>query len=129
MGGEIFVWVMVGIFVLLVLFVILLGLFYPGTGADQVDWKPTRSPELEAQNEIDDLAQMLEATNAKRRARGAEPLTEGTMEARVREDNALRQRMRGDADADEEMRQLREAREARKRMREERDRLREERDL
>jgi hypothetical protein len=121
MGGEIFVWVMVGIFVLLIIFVILLGLFYPGTGADQLDWKPTRSPELEAQNEEDDLAQMLEATNEKRRRRGLEPLTEGTMEARVREDNALRAQMRGEADVEEEMRQLREAREARKRMREERE--------
>jgi hypothetical protein len=122
MGGEIFVWVMVGIFVVLIVFVLLLGLFYPGSGADQLDWKPTRSPELEAQNEEDDLAQMLEATNAKRRARGLEPLTEGTMEARVREDNALRARMRGEADVEEEMRQLREAREARRRMREERKR-------
>jgi hypothetical protein len=121
MGGEIFVWVMVGLFVLLIIFVILLGLFYPGTGADQLDWKPTRSPEMEAQNEIDDLAQMLEATNAKRRARGLEPLTEGTMEARVREDNALRSKMRGEDTIEEEMRQLREARDARKRMREERD--------
>jgi hypothetical protein len=121
MGGEIFVWVMVGIFVALIVFVILLGLFYPGSGAAQLDWKPTRSPEAEAQNEVDDLAQMLEATNAKRRARGLEPLTEGGMHDRVREDNALREQLRADDSVEEEMRQLREAREARRRMREERD--------
>ena len=122
MGGEIFVWVMVGIFVLLIVFVILLGLFYPGSGADQLDWKPTRSPEVEAQNEVDDLEQMLQATNRKRQARGLDPLTEDNIHARVREDDALRDRLRGnDASVEEEMRQLREAREARKRMREERD--------
>ncbi len=121
MGGEIFVWVMVGLFVLLIVIVLLLGMFYPGSGADQLDWRPTRSPELEAQNEEDDLDQMLEATNAKRRARGLEPLTEATMHARVREDDALRSQMRGEASLEEEMRQLREAREARRRMREERD--------
>ena len=120
MGGEIFVWVMVGLFVLLIVIVLLLGMFYPGSGADQLDWRPTRSPELEAQNEEDDLDQMLEATNAKRRARGLPDLNEATMHARVREDDALRSKMRGEASLEEEMRQLREAREARQRMREER---------
>ena len=121
MGGEIFVWVMVGLFVLLIVIVLLLGMFYPGSGADQLDWRPTRSPELEAQNEVDDLDQMLEATNAKRRARGLPDLNEATMHARVREDDALRSKMRGEASLEEEMRQLREAREARQRMREERE--------
>jgi hypothetical protein len=37
---------------------------------DLVDWKPTRSPELEAQNEIDDVDQMLAAQNEYRRRRG-----------------------------------------------------------
>jgi hypothetical protein len=123
MDGGIFVWIMVGVFVFLIVFVILLGIFYPGTGAEQLKWKPTRSPELEAQNEIDDLSQMLEATNAKRRARGAGDLDERQLHARLREDEALRERLRsgGDASADEEMRQLREAREfraARRRARE-----------
>jgi hypothetical protein len=122
MGGDVFVWVMVGLFALLLVFIILLGLFYPGTGADQLDWKPTRSPELEAQNEIDDLDEMLTATNQKRRARGLEPLTEDAMHARVREDRALRESLRapaaGDAALEEERRQLDEAREERRRRRE-----------
>ena len=121
MGGEIFVWVMVGLFVLLIVIVLLLGLFYPGTGAEQLDWRPTRSPEVEAQNEIDDMDQMLEATNRKRRARGLAELTERDMHARVGEDRELRALLKGETSIDEEMRQLREAREARKRMREERD--------
>lgn len=117
-GGGIFVWIMIGIFAFLVLFVILLGIFYPGTGAEQLKWKPTRSPELDAQNEVDDLAQMFEATNAKRRARGEPELDQHSINARLREDADLRRRMRGDGDADEELRQLREAREFRARRRE-----------
>jgi hypothetical protein len=113
MDGGIFVWIMVGVFVFLIVFVVLLGLFYPGTGAEQLQWKPTRSAEVEAQNEIDDLSQMLEATNAKRRARGAADLDEREIHARLREDEALRASLRpdgGDAEVEEEMRQLREAR-------------------
>jgi hypothetical protein len=117
-GGGIFVWVMIGIFAFLVLFVILLGIFYPGTGAEQLKWRPTRSPELEAQNEVDDLAQMFEATNAKRRKRGERELDQHAINARLREDADLRRRMRGDGSADEELAQLREAREFRKRRRE-----------
>ena len=56
--------------VLMVLAVLALGQWYPGSGAEQLDWKPTRSPELEAQNEIDDVAQMLEAQNERRRGAG-----------------------------------------------------------
>jgi hypothetical protein len=93
MGGGIFVGVMVGVFVVLIVFIVLLGIFYPGTGAEQLRWKPTRSPDTDAQNEIDDLAQMLEATNAKRRARGATDLDERQLHARLREDDALRRKL------------------------------------
>jgi hypothetical protein len=54
----------------LVIALLLLGRFYPGSGAQQLDWRPTRSPELEVQNEIDDLDQLREAVNRRRRARG-----------------------------------------------------------
>ena len=74
--------------------ILLLGRFYPGSGAEQLDWRPTRSPELEAQNQIDDAVQMREAINAKRRARGAPELTEEALEARVREDQRARAAMR-----------------------------------
>src|ERR1051325_6237248 len=45
--------------------------FSAGNSADLLDWKPTRSPQVEAQNEVDDVQQMLEAQNEMRRRRGA----------------------------------------------------------
>jgi hypothetical protein len=81
-----FVVIIVGLVGGLLVALILLGLFYPGSGADQVNWRPTRSVEVEVQNEIDDLDQMLAATNEKRRARGVDALTEEHMHARVAED-------------------------------------------
>lgn len=126
MGGDVVVWVMVGLFAGLLVLIVLLGLFYPGTGADQLDWRPTRSPETEAQNEIDDVTQMLEATNAKRAARGLPALSERDVHARLREDADVGARLGtpagDDAQLAEERRQLEEAREARRRRREERER-------
>ena len=49
---------------------ILLGVFSKRSALEILDWKPTRSPELEAANEIDDLEQMIEAQNEIRRRRG-----------------------------------------------------------
>ena len=63
----------------------LLGRYYPGSGADQLDWRPTRSVEQEIQNEIDDLDQMLEAANSRRRSRGAAELTEEGLRSEVAE--------------------------------------------
>ena len=78
--------VIVGL-VLMVLAVLALGQFYPGSGAEQLDWKPTRSPQVEAENEIDDVAQMLEAQNERRR-RGLPDRTEEEVAAEVRRDHA-----------------------------------------
>src|SRR3954447_22955640 len=72
----------------LVASLLLLGLLHPRTGAQALDWKPTRSPELEIQNEIDDLDQMLEAANARRRRRGLPELTEEGVRASVGADLA-----------------------------------------
>jgi hypothetical protein len=85
---------MTGLLVVLVLGVLALGVFAPGNGARQLDWRPTRSPALEAQNELDDLDQMVEAINARRRARGEHELTEGEVEARVAADLRERQERR-----------------------------------
>jgi len=81
--------IMVGLVGGLLVALILLGLFYPGSGADQVNWRPTRSVEVEVQNEIDDLDQMLAAANAKRRARGVSELTEEGIHERLAEDRRL----------------------------------------
>ena len=75
----------------IVLILVLLARAYPGSGADLVDWKPTRSYETEAQLEIDDVAQMIEAQNEYRRRRGASEITPDDAEAMAREDEKLRQ--------------------------------------
>ena len=73
---------------------VVVGHLYPGDDRELVDWFPTRSPEVEVQNEIDDVHQMLEAQNEMRRRRGAPELTEADIEARVRDDEAWKARMR-----------------------------------
>ena len=117
MGGELFALVMVAIFVLLVVFVILLGIFYPGSGAEQLQWRPTRSPEQEAENEVDDVAQMLEATNERRRRRGAPELTEEGITQRVHEDKRELAKMREQHTRELELEQVLEARNERRRKR------------
>ena len=86
--------------VVLVLIFLALGKFYPGSGAEQVDWKPTRSPELEAELELEDVDQMLEAQNARRRATGRPERSEEDVRMQVAEDERwreeLRRRARGD---------------------------------
>lgn len=84
-----------GILAFIVGVLVLVGRLHPGSSADLVDWHPTRSPEVEAQNEIDDVRQMLEAQNEMRRRRGAPELTEAELHERVAEDERLRLRGRG----------------------------------
>ncbi len=74
---------------------LVVGHFYPGSSADLVDWKPTRSPAVEAQNEIDDIRQMMEAQNEMRRRRGAPEITEADLQEKVAEDERLRLREGG----------------------------------
>jgi hypothetical protein len=68
---DVFTVVFGGTLLFFVVFVLLLGLFSKRSARDYLDWKPTRSPEVEAQNEIDDIEQMIEAQNEMRRRRGA----------------------------------------------------------
>jgi hypothetical protein len=74
-----------GTLVFFVVFVLLLGVFSKRSARDYLDWKPTRSPEVEAQNEIDDIEQMIEAQNEMRRRRGAPEVTREEIEERWRE--------------------------------------------
>lgn len=83
-----------GMVVFLILVLVLIGRSYPGSGADLLDWKPTRDYETEAQLEQEDIAQMLEAQNAYRRRRGAVELTEHDAERMAQEDNEVRNRGR-----------------------------------
>jgi hypothetical protein len=88
----------VGIIIFMVGVLVVVGHFYLGSSASLVDWYPTRSPELEAQNEIDDVRQMLEAQNEMRRRRGAPEMTEEELHAGVAEDERVRMRGRGPFD-------------------------------
>jgi hypothetical protein len=67
---------------IVVLILVLIGRFYPGSGEDILDWRPTRSYETEIELEMQDVQQMLEAQNEYRRKRGEPELTEDE----VRED-------------------------------------------
>jgi hypothetical protein len=80
---------------LFVIMFVLVRAFDQNSVADIIDWKPTRSPEVEAQNEVDDVRQMIEAQNAYRRRRGAKEITEEDVERQAREDQAMRARGRG----------------------------------
>ena len=68
--------------------------FYTGNNAELLDWKPTRSPELEAQNEIDDVQQMLEAQNEMRRRRGVAERSEQELREEVAAEERERLRRR-----------------------------------
>jgi hypothetical protein len=92
----VFVLLTLGLLALLVLIMFALArTFEQHSVADIIDWKPTRSPEVEAQNEIDDVQQMIEAQNVLRRKRGAPEITEEDVERHAREDQAIRARGRG----------------------------------
>jgi len=99
----------------LLLALLLIGRFTPGSGADQLDWKPTRSVETEVQNDIDDLDQMLEAANRRRRARGEAELTEADLHQRVSEDLSLQLSRKDEEELDEEMQQVLEMKNRRRR--------------
>ena len=90
---EFAVFVLFGLIVVLGIF-LGIGKWYPGSGAEQVHWRPTRSPELDAQLEVEDIDQMLEAQNARRRASGRRELSEHDVRAQVAEDERLREELR-----------------------------------
>jgi len=92
--GNAFTVVFGGLLAFFVITVLLLGLFSKRSARDYLDWKPTRSPEVELQNEVDDVAQMIAAQNELKRRRGAPEITEEEIEARVREDREQQQRWR-----------------------------------
>jgi len=92
--GNAFTVVFGGLLAFFVITVLLLGLFSKRSARDYLDWKPTRSPEVELQNEIDDVAQMIAAQNELKRRRGAPEITEEEIEARVREDREQQHRWR-----------------------------------
>jgi hypothetical protein len=92
----VFIGLTLGLLVLLFLIMVALTrAFERNSVAEIIDWKPTRSPEVEAQNEIDDVQQMIEAQNVYRRKRGEREITEADVQRQAREDQAVRARGRG----------------------------------
>jgi hypothetical protein len=81
--------VLVGLLVIVGLLVLLARL-YPGTGADLLDWQPTRSYETEIELEMQDVEQMIAAQNEYRRKRGESEITEDEFREGVVRDEARR---------------------------------------
>jgi hypothetical protein len=73
---------------------VVVGHYYQGSSAELVDWRPTRSPRVEAENEIQDIQQMLEAQNEMRRRRGAPEIDEAELWAEVEAEELERMRWR-----------------------------------
>ena len=92
--GDAFTVVFGGTLAFFVILVLLLGVFSKRSARDYLDWKPTRSPDVEVQNELDDVAQMIAAQNELKRRRGAPEISERDIEERVREDREQLKRWR-----------------------------------
>ena len=96
----------------------LLGRYYPGSGLEQLGIRSGREiAETRERLEAEDLAQMLDAHNARRRARGEGELTVADFERRVIEDLDEQRRRRQDYLADRELDELLAATHARRRAR------------
>jgi hypothetical protein len=92
---DAFVIIVVGGLAALVVALLLLGRYHPRSGADVLDWRPTRSVETEVLLDFEDVDQMIEAQNERRRRRGEPEITERQVRERVaadlREANARRE--------------------------------------
>src|ERR671910_447031 len=82
--------VTLGMVGLIVLVLVLLARAYPGSGADLLDWKPTRSYEDEARLEMEDVQQMIDAQNEMRRRRGAQDISREDVDTWAAEDEKVR---------------------------------------
>ncbi|MGI8558843.1 MAG: hypothetical protein ACR2ND_11150 [Solirubrobacteraceae bacterium] len=117
-----FTYIVVGGLALLAVVLFAIGRYYPGSGADVIDWQPTRSYETEMELELEDIGQMLEAQNERRRRRGERERTQDDVELQVAGDLADQQaraaayRSRASAE-DEDLEQLLEMSNARRRRR------------
>jgi hypothetical protein len=83
-----------GLLVFFVLGTLALGLFSRRSALDILDWKPARSPDLEAANEVDDVAQMIAAQNELRRRRGKPERTQEEVELQLLRDQAALRQLR-----------------------------------
>jgi len=115
---DTFVIVVLGVLVALVLWVWLLGRHYSGPGLEHLGLRSAREiTEQREALEADDLAQMLEAHNARRRRRGEPEVTVADLELRVMNDFNEQRRRREAYLADRDLDQLLETTNARRRAR------------
>ena len=113
-----FVLVMLGFLLALILGILLLGRFYPGSGVDQLGMRSAREiTESREALEAEDLEQMLAAHNARRRARGEAEVSLEDVEMRVNRDIHDQARRRDAMLAERELDELLEATNARRRAR------------
>ena len=94
LGAMDFILISLGLVAFIIVVLVLLARAYPGSGADLVDWKPTRSYEDEARLEGEDVQQMIDAQNEIRRRRGKPDLTRSDASRMAREDQEVRERQR-----------------------------------
>jgi hypothetical protein len=74
---------------------IAIGVYHPKSGAEVLDWKPTRSHEEEARLELEDVDQMIEAQNERRRRSGRDEISEDEVRLEVdQEDRRQKERAR-----------------------------------
>ena len=113
-----FALVLLGGLAALILWIWLLGKYYPGSGLEQLGLRSAREiTESREALDAEDLEQMLAAHNARRRARGESEVSVPDLELRVVQDVAEQQRRRDRYLADRELDQLLEATNARRRAR------------
>ena len=113
-----FALVILGALVALVIWILLLGRYYPGNGMEQLGLRSAREiTESREALEAEDLEQMLAAHNARRRARGRPEVTSEELERQVVEGINEQQRRRDALMNERELDELLEATNARRRAR------------
>ncbi|HTX46956.1 MAG TPA: hypothetical protein VMD48_11775 [Solirubrobacteraceae bacterium] len=113
-----FVLVLGGFLIAMVIALLLIGRFAPGSGLEQLGLRSAREiVEQREELEAEDLQQMLAAHNERRRRRGEPEVTLDQIEMRVAEDQRELMRKRETYLADRELDQMLEATNARRRAR------------
>ncbi len=113
-----FALVLLGGLIAVIVWVWLLGKYYPGSGVEQLGLRSAREiVENREALEAEDLQQMLAAHNARRRKRGEAEVTVADLERRVMDDVREQRRRREEYLAEQDLDQLLEATNARRRAR------------
>lgn len=71
-----FVLISLAVVGLIIILIVAISAAHPGSGADLLGWGPSRSHEVDASLEAEDVQQMLDVQNERRRRSGRPELTE-----------------------------------------------------